>query len=195
VQGKVLLLSQRRIADLVAYCLAYEFEDSFAAVTNAERIDATDLPGLEFSRRAYKLMCLASGSPRLACRLAPYPRSKVVLERDFESFFRCSVTPMNYIRSRRFPTGASAAARRPASSPMSDRDCCRKTCSSYYLPLTTSFLEPATASMTWHASPAARALTCRSLLTCPVSHLHRSKSRARSMSATSAAHRSRIRLS
>ena len=33
------------IADLVAYCLAYEFEDTFAAVTAAQRIDATDLPG------------------------------------------------------------------------------------------------------------------------------------------------------
>ena len=87
VQGKVLLLSQRRIANLVAYCVAYEFEDTFAAVTGAQRIDATDLPALEFSRRAYKLARLASGSPRLARRLAPYPRSKVVLERDFELFF------------------------------------------------------------------------------------------------------------
>ena len=83
----VLLLSQRRIADLVAYCLAYEFEDTFAAVTDAQRIDATDLPALEFSRRAYKLVRLASGSPRLARQLAPYPRNKVVLERDFELFF------------------------------------------------------------------------------------------------------------
>ena len=87
MQGKVLLLSQRRIADLVAYCLAYEFEDTFAAVTGAQQIDATDLPALEFSRRAYKLARLISGSPRLARRLAPYPRSKVVLERDFELFF------------------------------------------------------------------------------------------------------------
>jgi hypothetical protein len=87
VQGKVLLLSQRRIADLVAYCLAYEFEDTFAAVTGAERIDVTDLQGLEFSRRAYKLARWGSGSPRLARRLAPYPRSKVSLERDFELFF------------------------------------------------------------------------------------------------------------
>jgi hypothetical protein len=87
VQGKVLLLSQRRIADLVAYCLAYEFEDTVAAVTGAERIDVTDLQGLEFSRRAYKLVRWASGSPRLARRLAPYPRSKVCLERDFEFFF------------------------------------------------------------------------------------------------------------
>lgn len=87
MQDKVLILSQRRIADLVAYCLAYEFEDTFAAVTGAQRIDATDLPALEFSRRAYKLARLVSGSPRLARRLAPYPRSKVVLERDFELFF------------------------------------------------------------------------------------------------------------
>lgn len=87
MQGKVLLLSQRRIADLVAYCLAYEFEDTLAAVTGARRIDATDLPALEFSRRAYKLARLASGSPGLARRLAPYPRSKVLLEHDFELFF------------------------------------------------------------------------------------------------------------
>ena len=87
VQGNVLLLSQRRIADLAAYCLAYEFEDTFAAVTDAQQIDATDLPALEFSRRAYKLARLATGSPRLAHRFAPYPGSKVVLERDFELFF------------------------------------------------------------------------------------------------------------
>jgi hypothetical protein len=87
VQAKVLLLSKRRIADLVAFCITYEFEDTFAAVTDAQRIDATDLSGLEFSRRAYKLARLASGSPSLARRLAPYPRSKVVLESDVELFF------------------------------------------------------------------------------------------------------------
>jgi glycosyl transferase family 1 len=74
VQGRVLLLSQRRIADLVAYCVAYEFEDA-------------DLAALESSRRAYKLARLVSGSPKLARLLAPYPRSKVVLEHDFELFF------------------------------------------------------------------------------------------------------------
>jgi hypothetical protein len=50
---------------LVAYSVAYEFEDIFAAVTSAQRIDVTDLPDLEFSRRACKLARLASGSPRL----------------------------------------------------------------------------------------------------------------------------------
>jgi hypothetical protein len=82
-----LLLSQRRIADLAAYCLAYEFEDVFAAVADAQRIDVTDFPGLEFSRRAYKLARLAFRSPRLARQLAPSPRGQVFLERDFDLFF------------------------------------------------------------------------------------------------------------
>ena len=83
----VLLLSQRRIADLAAYCLAYEFEDALAAVADAQRIDVTDFSALEFSRRAYKLARLASGSSKLARRIAPSPRGKVVLERDFDLFF------------------------------------------------------------------------------------------------------------
>jgi Glycosyl transferases group 1 len=87
VQGNVLILSQRRIADLVAFCLTYEFEDTFAAVTGAERTDVTDLSSQEFSRRIYKLVRLASGSPTLARGLAPYARNKVVLERDLELFF------------------------------------------------------------------------------------------------------------
>jgi hypothetical protein len=82
-----LLLSQRQIADVVAFCLAYEFEDVFAAVADAERIDATDRPALEFSRRAYKLARLTSGSPWLARQLVPYPRNKVILEREYELFF------------------------------------------------------------------------------------------------------------
>lgn len=87
MQAKVLLLSQRRIADLVAFCVAYELEDTLAAVAECRRIDAIDLPGLEFSRRAYKLVRLASGSPGLAHRLAPCPRSKVMLQSEFELFF------------------------------------------------------------------------------------------------------------
>src|SRR5262249_20988347 len=81
------LCTVRLVADVVSNCLNYEFEDIFAAVTNARRIDATDLPGLEFSRRAYKLVRLASGSPGIARRLAPRPRSQVLLDRDFELFF------------------------------------------------------------------------------------------------------------
>lgn len=87
MQAKVLLLSQRRIADLVAYCIAYELEDTFAAVVECQRIDATDLPAIELSRRAYKLARLACRSPGLARLLAPSPRSQVLLQSDFDLFF------------------------------------------------------------------------------------------------------------
>ncbi len=87
MQGRVLLLSQRRVADLVAFCLAYEFEDVFAAVTEAERIDAVGFSNLEFCRRVYKRMRLASIPSPLARRLTPYPRSKVILGHDYELFF------------------------------------------------------------------------------------------------------------
>jgi hypothetical protein len=86
VQAKVLLLSQRRVADLVAYCLHYEFEDVFAETTDAQRIDVSDLSGLEFHRRFYKGARILSGSPSLARRLWPYA-SKVILESHFELFF------------------------------------------------------------------------------------------------------------
>jgi hypothetical protein len=87
VHGKVLLLSQRRISDLVAFCLAYEFEDAIQAVTDAERIDATDLASLEFCRRTYKLARMATRSPEFAARFVPSPRGKTVLTRDYELFF------------------------------------------------------------------------------------------------------------
>ena len=87
MQANVLQLSQRRIANLVANCVGYEFEDTVAAVTDADRIDTTDLPAIPFSRRAYKLARMACGSPGLARRLAPYPRNKVPLQRDYELFF------------------------------------------------------------------------------------------------------------
>jgi hypothetical protein len=86
-QGDVLLLSQRQIADLVAFCIAYEFEDVFAALASSECIDVTDRRGLESSRRLYKLASLISGSPKLAHRLVPSPRTTVVLDRDFDLFF------------------------------------------------------------------------------------------------------------
>ncbi len=87
VQGSVLLLSQRRVANLVAYCLAYEFEGTVETLTGAERIDVTDMAGLEASRRIYKLARRISGSRGLARAVAPHPRAKVLLDRDFELFF------------------------------------------------------------------------------------------------------------
>lgn len=83
--GPVLLLSMRRLANLVAYCAQYEFEDVITGVTGADRVDAGGEAALELSRRAYKLARAASRSPRLAQRLAPRPAT-VALQRDYELF-------------------------------------------------------------------------------------------------------------
>jgi len=76
----------RRLADLVAFCAQYEFEDVIAEVTGADRVEVDGEPALERSRRAYKLLRLGSGSRRLAAALAPSPPA-VRLERDYELFF------------------------------------------------------------------------------------------------------------
>jgi Glycosyl transferases group 1 len=85
-QGDVLLLSMRRLADLVAFCVPYEFEDVFAEVTDADRVDAGCREAMEFSRRAYKLARLATGSRRFARAIAP-DFSTVRLGRHYELFF------------------------------------------------------------------------------------------------------------
>jgi hypothetical protein len=82
----VLLLSQRSLADLVAYCIGYEFEDIIEAVTQARRVNSVNIRSLEFSRRAYKLLRIVSGSASLARRLAPGPRDRTSLDADFELF-------------------------------------------------------------------------------------------------------------
>ena len=84
--GDVLLLSMRRLANLVAYCMAYEFEDVIGEVTGADRVEADDLPALELSRRAYKLTRFVSGSRSVARALSVQP-SIVPLQRDYELFF------------------------------------------------------------------------------------------------------------
>lgn len=84
--GDTLLLSMRGIADLVAFCLQYEFEDVITELTGADRIDVGDRAALDLSRRAYKVARFASGSRRLAWACAPEV-STVRLERDYELFF------------------------------------------------------------------------------------------------------------
>jgi hypothetical protein len=76
----------RRLNDLVAFCMQYEFEDVIAELTGADRVDAGNHEALEFSRRAYRLARLATGSRRLARAWAP-PPSTVTLKRDYELFF------------------------------------------------------------------------------------------------------------
>jgi glycosyltransferase involved in cell wall biosynthesis len=84
--GNVLLLSMRRLADLVGYCMTYEFEDVIAEVTGADRVDADDESALELSRRAYKLFRYATHSRRLARTLAVRP-SVIQLQRNYDLFF------------------------------------------------------------------------------------------------------------
>lgn len=84
--GSVLLLSMRRLHDLVAFCVPYELEDVVADVTGADRVDVGDREALELSRRAYKLARFATGSRRFARASAPRP-STVRLERDYDLFF------------------------------------------------------------------------------------------------------------
>jgi hypothetical protein len=83
--GDVLLLSMRRLANLVAYCMAYEFEDVMSQVTQADRVDADDLAALELSRRTYKLVRYGTGSRSLARAMSPKP-SVIALERDYELY-------------------------------------------------------------------------------------------------------------
>jgi len=87
MQGKALLLSQRRVSNLVAYCIGYEFEDTIADVVDSVIIETTNLPAVEFSRRLYKLARIAFGSSYLARQLAPHPRNTECLDRNFELFF------------------------------------------------------------------------------------------------------------
>jgi glycosyltransferase involved in cell wall biosynthesis len=84
--GDVLLLSMRRLADQVGYCMDYEFEDVIGEVTGADLVEAGDVSSLELSRRAYKLTRFATGSRSLARAISPRP-SIVPLERDYELFF------------------------------------------------------------------------------------------------------------
>ncbi len=84
--GNVLLMSLRRVAQLVAYCIEYEFEDVIAELTGADRLDVGSDARLELQRRVHRYTRMLSGSRRIARRarwLGTGPR----LERDYTLFF------------------------------------------------------------------------------------------------------------
>ena len=68
--GDILVLSMRRVADLVAYCLQYEFEDVIVDATGADRLEPTRLELVEFKRKVYKALCSVSPAP-FARRVTP----------------------------------------------------------------------------------------------------------------------------
>ena len=126
MEGKVLLLSQLRISDLVAFCLSYEFEDNVATLTDADRFDVQDHAALEFSRRIYKWTRLASRSTKLANMLAPFSPD-FGWDRDYELFSPSSATRFSSTPSPRFPIGVNGVTEPPASSLESGRTISRNT--------------------------------------------------------------------
>jgi hypothetical protein len=73
VDGRVLLFSMRRLADLVGYCAMYEFEDLTVDATDGDLVMPLDVARLEASRKLFKLARVLTGSTRLAdaVRMAP----------------------------------------------------------------------------------------------------------------------------
>ena len=69
--GEALIFSMRRVADLVAYCMNYEFEDVMVQVMGADRVDLLRNDTVELERRIYKALNLVVRSPRLALKLTP----------------------------------------------------------------------------------------------------------------------------
>jgi hypothetical protein len=84
--GEVLVLSMRRLSNLVAYCAFYEFEDLIVELTGADRFDVGDVRALEFSRRVFKLLRHSTGSRKLAWACAP-KAAPVEVKRRYELFF------------------------------------------------------------------------------------------------------------
>ena len=69
--GDVLLLSMRRVHDLVAFCTQYEFEDVVAGATGADRVEVEGYAAIEAARRIYKLGRLATRSRKFARAMTP----------------------------------------------------------------------------------------------------------------------------
>lgn len=74
-EGRVLVLSMRRLADLVGYCPIYEFEDLVCELAGAAMTLPSGLSRLEMSRRAYRVTRGLTGSRRLASLAANPPRN------------------------------------------------------------------------------------------------------------------------
>ncbi len=83
--SSVLLLSLRRVEDVVAYCAQYEFEDVISSVLDADMAVPRTLGPVELSRKAYKLVRHLSGSRGLA-GAAVAPLLRPLLDKDYDLF-------------------------------------------------------------------------------------------------------------
>ncbi len=84
--GDTLIMSMRRLSDLVAYCSYYELEDLACELTGADRFDVGSAASLDFSRRVFKAVRYSTGLRELAWALAPKPAT-VQLRSRYDLFF------------------------------------------------------------------------------------------------------------
>lgn len=90
--GDVLIMSMRRLSNLVAYCAFYEFEDLIVELTGADRFDVGSERSIEFSRRIFKALRRSTGSRKLAWACTPKP-APVDLGRQYELFLPVFLHP------------------------------------------------------------------------------------------------------
>ncbi len=83
--ARVLLFSMRRVADLVAYCVLYEFEDTVMDLAPCDRVEPERLEGLDLLRKMYRLGRMVTHSAEATRRLTPRA-SGLRLDRDYDLF-------------------------------------------------------------------------------------------------------------
>jgi Glycosyl transferases group 1 len=83
--SRALLLSMRRVSNLVGFCALYEFEDLVADLLSADLGVFSQMDGIELSRTVYKYARYLTGSANLAELVRPNLGS-VSLKRHYELF-------------------------------------------------------------------------------------------------------------
>jgi hypothetical protein len=83
--SRSLLLSMRRVSDLVGFCALYEFEDVVAEMLGADLGVFSQMHGLELSRTVYKYARYLTGSANIAELVRPALGS-VTLQRNYDLF-------------------------------------------------------------------------------------------------------------
>ena len=104
--GRSLLLSMRRVADLVGYVPLYEFEDVIADLLGSDMGCVLDLEAMELSRKLFKVTGFLTQSKRLGDyvrRTSPRSASK----NGTISFSPFSITLTSSSHSIAFGTGGS----------------------------------------------------------------------------------------
>jgi hypothetical protein len=84
--AKVLLLSMREMADLVAFCALYEFEDLVASVTSADMARPANFENLEVGRKVYKATHYLGRATKLVPAFRPQIGARRI-DRNYELFF------------------------------------------------------------------------------------------------------------